>query len=106
MIRWMLVKIPDGDTLMSGGLTDANFHGSTEEPVDYTRRKMTLAKGYLGITADKLQVPLRIRVSRKAWARASPMKEGDILRLFVAKNAENTTATLSGFGTIWVKANG
>lgn len=104
MIRWMLLKLPDGDTL-AANLTDANFHSSNDVQANRELRKYTLAKGMIGITSDKLQQPLRIRVSRAAWRRASPMRENDKIVLMMAKNAENTTATLSGFGTIWVRAN-
>lgn len=108
-VRWMLVKLPSGvDTIaaLTGGLNDANFHGSVEGVSARDLRGNTLAKGFVSLAADRLQSSLRIFVSRAAMKRASPMKEDDKISLFLAKNAPGTTASISGFGTIWVKANG
>lgn len=104
-IRWMLYKKPDGETLVSA-LTDANFHSSNDVQNNRELRKYTVAKGLAFVSPDRLAAPLNLFVRRQAWKRISPMREGDMLSLILAKEADGTTATLSGFGTIWVKANG
>lgn len=105
LVRWILFKKPDGENLFTGGLIDSNFHGSADTPTGREQRKVILAKGYLRISSDRLMNNIRVRPSRKAWARASPMREGDRLSLMFAKSAEGTTGTISGFGTLYVKAN-
>lgn len=104
LIRWLLYKMPDGESLISS-LADANFHGSNDTPTQREMRKMTVAKGYYRISPDRLQTDMKIRVSRAAWKRISPLRENDTLRLVIAKSAEGSTGLLSGMGTIWVKAN-
>lgn len=103
MVRWILFKNPDND------ITDANintsFHTSDDDQGPREIRKFILAKGFVNIPSDRLSAPLRIRVSRAAWARAAPMRDGDRIVLIMSKESQGTTATLSGFGTIWVKAN-
>lgn len=105
-IRWILHKLPDGEELV----TDANrlagnFHNSDDTNPMREFRKMIIAKGFFGLSASSLQTRFPIFVKRKALARISPLREGDILRLDVAKHADGTTATLNGFGTIYVRAN-
>jgi hypothetical protein len=104
LIRWVLYKMPDGEALV-GSLVDATFHGSQDTPTGREIRKVIIAKGYMRISADRLQSPLRIFISRQALKRISPLRENDKLRLTIAKSAAGTTAQLSGFGTIYVKAN-
>lgn len=103
--RWMLIKEPDGDVLTST-LVDANFHSSNDTQANRELRKYTLAKGMFVTNPSSAVTQRNIYVSRKAWKRASPMREGDTLSLFIAKDAGGTTSLLSGFGSIWVKANG
>lgn len=105
-IRWMLIKRPDGETnAATTSLIDATFHGSDDTQAARELRQYTLAKGQVAIASDRLQTPFRVFVSRRAWARASPMRENDVISLIVAKSSEGTTASISGFGTIYVKAN-
>lgn len=106
-VRWMLHKLPDGEELV----TDANrlagnFHASDDTNPMREFRKMQLAKGITAIASDKLATSMRVFVRKKALARVSPLRENDVLRFDVAKHADGTTATLSGFGTIWLRANG
>lgn len=103
MVRWMLVKNPDADITAANFM--AQYHSSDDDQGPREIRKSILSKGFVSVPSDKLQAGLRVRVSRKAWERASPMRENDVLSLVLAKEAAGTTATLSGFGTIWVKAN-
>lgn len=102
-VRWMLVKSPDSD--ITAATFNTNFHSSDDTTGIREVRKHILAKGFVNIPSDRLAAPFRVRVSRAAWARASPMRENDVIRLVFAKEAAGTTATLSGFGTIWVRAN-
>lgn len=103
MVRWMLVKKVDND--LTDATANTGFHSSNEDENNRELRKLILAKGFVNIPSDKLAAPLRIRVSRAAWKRAQPMRENDRISLVFSKEAAGTTATLSGFGTIWVKAN-
>jgi hypothetical protein len=104
LIRWVLYKKPDGEALISD-LADNSFHGSQDTPGQREFRKYLMAKGYLRISADRLQVPLKVYVSKAAMRRAAPFREGDKISLIIAKSAAGTTAQLSGFGTIYCKAN-
>lgn len=107
LIRWALHKRPDGEaTNITSSMVDANFHSSDDTEDMREFRKYCIAKGMLAIPSDRLQAPLRIRVSRAAWKRISPMRENDTLTLTIAKASEGTTATVTGFGTIWCRANG
>lgn len=103
-IRWMMHKSPDNDITVTSLATD--FHNSNDTQPQRELRKMTVAKGYFAIGSDRLLTRFPIFVSKKALARISPMRENDRLRLVVAKHGDGTTATLSGFGTIYVRANG
>lgn len=105
-IRWMLHKLPDGEEL----ITDANrlagnFHASDDTNPMREFRKMQMAKGFFGISSDRLQARVPVFVRRAALKRVSPLREGDILRFDIAKHADGTTAALNGFGTIYVRAN-
>lgn len=103
-VRWLLIKDQDGDEQLTA-LANASFHGSNDTPVFREARKNTIAKGTFRLPADRLQSNFRVFVSRKALARISPLRENDKLRLMVAKDAAGTTASLNGFGTIYIKAN-
>lgn len=102
-VRWLLYKKPDGETL-AGSLIDGVWHTSEDTPTQRELRKYTVAKGILPLSNDNLNTPLRIFVKKQAWARVSPMRENDKLCLILAQNS-NATITLSGFGTIYAKAN-
>lgn len=105
-MRWMLVKRPDGETnLATTSLIDATFHGSDDTINARELRAQTLAKGIAFVSPDRLGSRLNVYVKKSAWARASPMREGDKITFIIAKESAGTTGTISGFGTIWVKAN-
>lgn len=106
-IRWMLHKLPDGEELITDAnrLTNTGFHSSDDDSTFREFRKMQISKGFFGISSDRLQARIPIFVKRKALARVSPLREGDIIRFDIAKHADGTTATLNGFGTIYLKAN-
>lgn len=101
----MLVKRADNDLTNATAMTD--FHSSNDTSASREIRGLILAKGIVSIAPDKLQTSLKVRVSRAAWRRASPMRENDRIALVFAANTEGTnTVTVDGFGTIWVRANG
>lgn len=105
LVRFVLAKAPDGEDLYSN-LDDTSFHGSDDTPTARERRKFQLAKGILSVNGDRLESRLRFFVSKKAWARASPMRENDELMLYLAKDTAGSTASLDGFGTVYCRANG
>lgn len=105
-IRWVLHKRPDGEaTNITSSMIDANFHGADDTEDNREFRKYCLAKGLIKTSADRLQQPLRIFVRKQAWKRCSPMRENDTLHLTLAKESTGTTSEISGFGTIYVRAN-
>lgn len=104
IVRWILAKSPDND--ITGATFMSNFHSSDDTTAAREVRKYILAKGITYVSADRLRSPVRIFVKRKAWARASPMREDDRIKLILAKNAPGSTAEISGFGTMYVRANG
>lgn len=101
--RWLLYKKPDGESLVTN--LAGFFHSSDDTPTLREIRKLTLAKGMLPLSNDNLANRLPIFVRRQAWQRASPMRENDKISLVVAQSS-NATLTLSGFGTIYARANG
>lgn len=103
-IRYMVFKSPDND--ITGAQAMAAFHSSDDTQAVRELRKCTIAKGFFGISSDRLQNKVPIFVKRQALARIAPLREDDRLKFVIAKHADGTTATLNGFGTIYVKANG
>lgn len=104
MVRWILHKEPDGEQAYTE-LTNTSFHVSDDNEDNRERRKYCLAKGMIFINPNNLATRFPIFVKKQAWRRVSPLREGDIIALTLAKDAAGTTGALSGFGTIWVKAN-
>lgn len=102
-VRWMLYKEPDGESLVTD--MSSQFHTSDDTPTARELRKYTLAKGLLHIGADRQAANLRIRVSRAAMRRCSPMRLNDRITLVLAKSAAGTASTISGFATLYFKAN-
>jgi len=102
--RWILYKKPDGEALITDLGTP--WHSSSDSPTQRELRKYTLAKGMFVVNTADLARNLPIFVRRKAFQRVAGMRENDKLSLLIAKNAAGTTATLHGFGTIYVKARG
>lgn len=105
--RWLLYKKPDGEAIAGTDLTaaGASFHTSNDTPTAREVRKYTLAKGIIVSNPSSAIANLSPYVSRAAWARASPMREGDKLCFLIAKDAAGTTSILHGMGNIYVKAN-
>lgn len=104
--RWMLHKLPDGEELV----TDANrlagnFHVSDDTNPMREFRKMQLAKGIVAMSGNGLVSSIPVFVRRAALKRISPLRENDVIRFDIAKHGDGTTASLSGFGTIWIRAN-
>lgn len=103
VFRWMLWKSPDND--LNPNMT-TNFHSSNDSITDREIRKFILAKGIIVSNSSSVVNKIPMFVSRSAWARATPMREGDRINFQVAKDAAGTTAQLSGFGTMYVRARG
>lgn len=104
--RWMLHKLPDGEEL----ITDANrlagnFHSSDDTNPMREFRKMCMAKGMVVTNPNTAVTRLNVFVKRSAMKRVSPLREGDIIRLDIAKDTAGTTSLLHGFGTLYVRAN-
>lgn len=104
IVRWMLFRSPDND--ISGANAMAVFHASDDTATTRELRRNTLAKGILAISASSLANPLRVFVRRSAVKRVQSMREGDRIKLVLAKHADGTDADLSGFGTLYFRANG
>lgn len=104
IIRWRIVKRPDGENL-STDLTNTGFHVSDDTPTEREMRKFTMAKGQVLVSGDSLAAPMRVFISRAALNRNATFREGDRIDLQIAKTNTGTAATISGFGTAWVRAN-
>lgn len=103
VFRWMLWKSPDND--LTPNMT-TNFHSSNDSITDREIRKMILAKGIVISNASSVVNSVPIFVRRSAMNRVGPLRENDRINFQIAKDAAGTTANLTGFGTLWVKANG
>lgn len=104
VMRWMLYKSPDADISAATAMSD--FHSSRDAPDAKVLRANTLAKGVLFMGASNQGTKFRTFVSRSALRRAGSLRENDVLRFIIAKDAAGTTIPLDMLGTIWVKANG
>lgn len=106
--RWLLYKKPDGEAIAGTDLSaaGATFHSSNDTPTAREVRKMTIAKGMVVTNPNSAVTRLRPFVSRKAWKRISPMREGDKLTFLIAKDTAGTTSILHGMGSLYVRANG
>lgn len=102
VFRWMLWKSPDND--LTPNMT-TNFHSSNDTITDREIRKMVLAKGIVISNSSSVVNSVPIFVKRAAMLRAGPLRENDRINFQIAKDAAGTTANLTGFGTLWVKAN-
>lgn len=107
VFRWLLYKKPDGEAIAGTDLSaaGATFHSSNDTPTAREVRKMTMAKGVVYTNSSTGITGVRIFISRAAMKRISPLRENDRISLLIAKDALGTTATLHGFGTLYIKAN-
>lgn len=106
VMRWMLHKLPDGEELVSDATRLINaFHTSADDTEMREFRKMQMAKGMTIINPNTAVSNFRVFVKKSALARVSPMREGDVIRFDIAKDAAGTTCLLHGFGTLYFKAN-
>lgn len=101
--RWQLYKKPDGETLLAD-LSTA-WHVSDDTAAQRELRKMTIAKGLAVINQSSGNAFIRFFVKRNALKRISPLREGDKLVFVIAKDAPGTTAQLTLWGNIYLKAN-
>lgn len=104
MVRWALYKKPDGESLLTNLATQ--WHSSDDTPTMREIRKYVIAKGQVFVNASTATAQRRIFISRKALARISPLKEGDVVTLVIAKDAGGTTMLASLWGSIYLRANG
>lgn len=102
-IRWILFKSPDAD--ITGQSAIDAWHVSDDTQAARELRKMTIAKGVFRVQPDKLASNFPLFIKRAALARISPLREGDVLRLAIAKDATATNCTITMWGTIYIKAN-
>lgn len=101
-VRWMLVKDVDNEGAITS-LADATFHSSNDDPTTRELRARTLAKGIItGTDRTGKRIPFFIR--RKTLRRLGSLRENDRIELVLAVSGSNT-ASLTGFGTIYVRAN-
>lgn len=105
MLRWLLYKKPDGESLVST-LSQTVFHVSDDTPTFREFRRQTMAKGMFVSNPSTATNRLPIFIKRSALARNRSFAENDVLALLIAKAAEGTTCTISGFGTLYFRANG
>lgn len=104
LVRWMIMKRPDGEALVTS-LADAQFHTSDDTPTQREVRSLTLAKGIIAINPSTATTSKRIFISRDAIRRVGRMNEQDRLELIVAKDAAGTTCDISGMGNLYFRAN-
>ena len=104
MVRWLLHKSPDGDVTVTE--LNTSFNNTNDSQAQRELRKNTIAKGQIFVNSNNQSAPMNIFISRKALARISPMREGDLLRLVIAKDAAGTTGLFSMFGNMYIRANG
>lgn len=102
-VRWLLYKKPDGEALVTA--LGSQFMNSDDTPTARETRKMTIAKGMVFVSPDKLATPAFIRVSRMALRRISSFRENDRLSLIIAKDSAGTTGSVSIWGQSYFKAN-
>lgn len=102
-LRWILWKDVDSD--LSAATVMPLWHSSSETSVARELRKMTLAKGLVVANQSSGMVPLKIFIKRQALRRISPLRETDVIRFAIAKDAPGTTASMNMWGSIYVKAN-
>lgn len=105
--RWMLHKLPDGEELITDAnrMTNTGFHSSDDTNPFREFRKMQMAKGILITNSSSGVTPLRVFVKKAAMNRVGSMREGDVIRLDIAKDSTGVTSTIHGFGTLYFKAN-
>lgn len=100
-VRWMLLKQPDGEDLVAGGLIDSAFHSSNDNPTNRELRATTLAKGIL-YESDKTSQPIPLFVKRKTLRRLGTLRESDRITLVLAQNTTDA-CEISGFGTLYAR---
>lgn len=104
--RAMIHKLPDGEELVADATRMINaFHTSADDTEQREFRKMQMWKSMLVTNPNTAVVNTRAFIRRSAMRRVSPMREGDVIRLDIAKDTAGTTSILHGFGTMWFRAN-
>lgn len=103
IVRWMLVKDVDNEGAVTN-LTDTFFHNTNDTPTDRELRARTLAKGFV-IGTDKTGQRLNLFIRRNTLKRLGNLRENDRLELILASSTSDTGAKLTGFGTIYIRAN-
>lgn len=104
LLRWILYKAPDGESLVSNMVSQ--WHSSDDSPTQREIRKNTLAKGMIRVAADRQVAFLSPFIKRKTLARIGSLSENDKIILTIAKDAAGSAVGFDGFGQAYVRANG
>lgn len=102
-LRWVLWRDVDNEGLITSLATQ--FHSSSDSPAIREINKNIIAKGIFRVPASGLMTNKTVFVRKKTLRRLGSLREGDRIELMVAKAAEGTSGTVSGFGTIYVRVN-
>lgn len=102
VLRWILMKEPDGEDLTST-LTDEFFHGSTDTPTNRELRANILSKGIF-TGSDRTGAVLMPFVRRSTLKRLGNLRENDRISLVLAHN-ESSAMNITGMGTLYVRMN-
>lgn len=103
-VRWMLYKSPDNDISITSLVS--TFHNNNDTQGEREIRKNTMAKGWTYVNPGNSGSPFKCFVSREAMKRISPMKENDVIKLVLAKDAAGTTIPFNLWGQFRIRANG
>jgi len=98
-VEWILVKDPD--LVLAGiGYTPSSLFTADVSSLTIPLRKYTLAYGYFAGGSNTDIMRQRIRIKRKALARAGVMNDLDELRLMIVNNNVTDDLTVYCVGTI------
>lgn len=104
--RWILHKLPDGEELVADATRlTTGFHSMSDSPAQREFRKLQMAKGFFPMDSSGLKTNVPIFVRKSALRRVAPLRENDVIRLDIASSS-SSSSSISGFGTLWFRANG
>lgn len=105
-VRWVLFKSPDNDVSITSLANNNSWNASNDTQVARELRKYTMAKGFVITNPSSATGFVRAFVRRSNMRRMGPFREGDRIKLVLAKDSAGTACTLSGMMNAYVKANG
>lgn len=105
--RWILLKKPDGETLVSNAtiLTGNVFNSADNTPGQRENRKYVIAKGMVITNPNTAVTRVPVFIRKKALERIAQFKEDDTLNFLIAKDTAGTTSILHGWGNAYVRYN-